>query len=418
MIPTAFLARLRVFIAGVTDFPVLPTAAMLWERFQQDRLGLTASALTFTSTLALVPFFAVVLSVFTAFPIFGQLQGALQQWLIDSLIPASISGSVMDYLTQFAGKASELGLAGFVGLAVTALSLMLTIDQTLNEIWRASQKRRLTQRILVYWAALTLGPLVMGASLAITSYLVTHSRGWLPDLPGGVDFALGLLQFALMAGGLALLYRIVPNTPVKWRHALAGGVFVALGLALARQSLGWYLASIPTYSLIYGTFATVPILLLWIYVSWLIVLFGAVIAAYLPSLLGGVSRRGGGPGWDFLLATEVLQALARVRRTRTRGLTLPQLARWLKVDTLQLGPVMAALQSLDWVGQLATSAENEEPRHVLLAEPAHTPLAPLMARLLLASDRKLDGVWRRKPLDELRLADILPAEDENQDKSA
>ncbi len=415
---TALRARLRDFVTGVTDFPVLPTAATLWERFQQDRLGLTASSLTFTTTLALVPFFAVVLSVFTAFPIFGRLQDALEQYLVASLIPKGIASNVMDYLTQFASQASQLGLAGFVGLAVTALSLMLTIDQTLNEIWRASQKRRLTQRILVYWAALTLGPLVMGASLAITSYLVTHSRGWLPDLPGGVDFALGVLQFALMAGGLALLYRFVPNTPVKWKHALAGGVFVALGLALARQVLSWYLASIPTYSMIYGTFATVPILLLWIYVSWLIVLFGAVIAAYLPSLLSGVARRGGGPGWDYLRATDELQALARVRRTRTRGLTLPQLARWLKVDTLQLSPVMAVLGSLDWVGQLATSAGNEEPRHVLLADPALTPLAPLMARLLLASDRKLDGAWRRKPLADLLLADILPPEEESQDKSA
>ena len=272
--------RAQSFVTDVTDFPVLPTAATLWERFQQDRLGLTASSLTFTTTLALVPFFAVVLSVFTAFPVFAQMREALEQWLASSVIPASIARNVLDYLTQFAGKASELGLVGFAVLTFTAVSLVLTIDQTLNQIWRVTVKRPLGQRVLVYWAALTLGPLVMGASLAISSYVLTASRGWLPDIGGGVNLALDTVQFVLMTFGLTLLYRFVPNTPVKWKHALAGALFVAVCMALAKWGLGLYLSRIPTYSLIYGAFATVPILLLWIYMSWLIVLFGAVIAAY------------------------------------------------------------------------------------------------------------------------------------------
>ena len=399
--------RLRTFVTDVTDFPVLPTAATLWERFQQDRLGLTASSLTFTTTLALVPFFAVVLAVFTAFPLFAEMKGALEQWLIDSLIPSSISKNVLDYLTQFATKASELGTVGLAVLFVTALSLMLTIDHTLNAIWRVSATRPLGQRLLVYWAALTLGPLVMAGSLAITSYVVSHSRGLIPDVPGSVGFALDTLQAALMVGGLTLLYRFVPNTPVKWKHALAGAVFVAVCIGLAKQILGWYLSSMPTYSLIYGAFATVPILLLWIYLCWLIVLFGAVIAAYLPSLLSGVARRGGGPGWEFQLAVEVLQALSRMRGTATRGLKLPQLANLLRVDTLQLSPVMEALQSLDWVGQLATERDNEEPRHVLLIEPTKEPLRPLVERLLLKPDRALDACWQNEGVAGLTVADLL-----------
>ncbi len=408
-------SRVKTFVTDVTDFPVLPTAATLWERFQQDRLGLTASSLTFTTTLALVPFFAVVLSVFTAFPIFGQLRDALEQWLAHSLIPASIARNVLDYLTQFASKASELGLAGFAVLTFTAVSLVLTIDHTLNAIWRVTVKRPLGQRVLVYWAALTLGPLVMGASLAISSYVLTASRGWLPDIGGGVDLALDTVQFLLMMLGLTLLYRFVPHTPVKWRHALAGGLFVAVCLALAKWGLGLYLARIPTYSLIYGAFAAVPILLLWIYMSWLIVLFGAVIAAYLPSLMSGVARRGGGPGWEFQLAVEVLQSLARVRDTRTRGLTLPQLASWLKVDTLQLSPVMGALCSLDWVGQLGTQTENEEPRYVLLFDPARQPLRPLVERLLLRPDKALSGWWDHDFLANMKVADLLPPRDGGSD---
>ncbi len=403
----ALAARAQAFLTELTDFPVRPTAHTLWQRFRQDRLGLTASALTFTTVLALVPFVAVALSVFTAFPAFGQLQQALQQWLIDSLIPASIADSVMGYLTQFAGQASELGLLGFAGLTLVSLSLMLTIDKTLNQIWRSSQTRPLSQRILVYWTALTLGPLVMGASLAISSYVVTASRGWLPDLPGSVDAALALLQLLLMVGSLTLLYRLVPNTPVRWRHALAGALFVSVCLGLARQGLGWYLTRMPTYSVIYGTLATLPILLLWIYLGWLIVLFGAVIAAYLPSLLSGVARRSGGPGWDFRLALELLQALAAARDGAGRGLTLPQLAQALRVDALQLSAAMAALTGLDWVGQLGTRSENEEPRHVLLIEPRRQLLRPLVERLLLAPDEALAGWWARGLRSEATVADVL-----------
>ncbi|HMN21568.1 MAG TPA: YihY family inner membrane protein [Ottowia sp.] len=407
MNPTVPGGRLRRAVADLAEFPLGATALTLWQRFQQDRLSLTASSLTYTTVLALVPFFAVVLSVFTAFPAFGQLQAALQQWLVESLIPGSIAGHVMGYLTQFASKASQLGLIGMAGLTVTAVSLMLTIDKTLNQIWRTSRQRPLGQRVLVYWAALTLGPLVMGASLAITSYVVTVSRGWLPDLPGGVDFALAALQFLLLTGGVTLLYRYVPNTPVRWAHALAGAVFVTICLGLARGALGLYLARIPTYSAIYGAFATLPILLLWIYLSWLIVLLGAVIAAYLPSLLAGAMRRPDGPGWEFRLAIELLAALARARSAPARGLTRPELAHALQVDVLQLAPLLDALDALDWVGELGTRRENEEPRLVLLAEPAAVPLAPLVDRLLLAPAAEAVPAWRDKPLAALTLSDAL-----------
>jgi membrane protein len=272
------------------------------------------------------------------------------------------------------------------------------------------RQRPIGQRVLIYWAVLTLGPLVMAASIAITSYVVTRSRGWLPGLagiPGGINVALGLLQFALLTGALTLLYRYVPNTPVRWREALAGGLLACLGLTLTRLGLGWYLGRIPTYSVIYGAFATLPILLLWIYLSWLIVLFGAVIAAYLPSLLHGMSRaslrHGGTPGWDFQLALEIMQQLAR----DTHGLTQAQLAAALRTDALHLAGPLDALHALDWVGQLATRTENQPPRHVLLANPATTPLAPLLRALLLPQDAALQGVWEAGPLGALRLQDVL-----------
>ena len=404
-------SRAKTFLDEVTDFPVLPTAATLWERFRQDRLGLTASSLTFTTTLALVPFFAVVLSVFTAFPVFGQLRDALERWLIESLIPASISRNVLDYLTQFASKASELGTVGLAVLFVTVLSLILTIDRTLNDIWRVQRLRPLGQRVLIYWAAITLGPLLMGASLALTSYVMSASGGLVKRLPDGVQLLFDSIQFVVLAGGMAALYHYVPNTPVKWRHAWTGGLFVAVCIELAKKVLAVYLGKVPTYSVVYGAFATLPILLVWIYVAWVIVLLGAVVTAYLPSLLAGVARRGTVAGWTFQLAVEVLQQLHRVRHQPLKGLRPSQLAQLLRVDGLQLAPVLEALTALDWVGQVNDAAVGEadvpESRYVLLANPGTTPLAPLVQRLLLERSESLQPLWSKARLEGLLLEDVL-----------
>src|SRR4029453_17274605 len=301
----------RQLLSDLTHFPWKSTALTLGERFREDRLGLTASSLTFTTTMALVPFFTVALAVFTAFPVFGKLQGAVQAWLVQSLVPDAIARQVLGYLTQFAGKASRLGALGLAVLFITALALVLTIDRTLNSIWRVKRPRPLGQRVLIFWAVMTLGPLLLGASLSISSYLISASRGLVAAMPGGVQLMLDVIQFFLLAAGLAALYRYVPNTPVRRSHAWAGGLFASIGIELARSLLALYLGKVPTYSAVYGAFATVPILLVWIYIAWVIVLWGAVIAAYLPSLLAGTRRRAAAHGWQFQLAMEVLQHLAR-----------------------------------------------------------------------------------------------------------
>lgn len=379
---------------------------LLSSRLAEDRLPLTASSLTYTTVLALVPLFTVVLSVLTAFPMFDEMQGALQEWLAQSLIPASISGNVMRYLTQFSDKASSLGMIGIIGLIVTSLSLVLTIDKTLNQIWRCRARRPVGQRILVYWAALTLGPFVLGSSLGISSYILSSSTGWLPASSQLIDAFLGLLRLALMAGGLTLLYRFVPNTPVRWKHALAGAVLVALCMALARHGLGLYLARAHTYTTIYGAFSVVPILLLWIYISWLIVLFGAVVAAYLPTLACRIQSREG-PGQRFVLACGVVGALFEARRTGQGGLTLHDLAEQLRTDPIMLGDILQNLQQMKWTGRLSTQNENEAGRHVLLLDSPDAPLKPLVSKFLLDLAQLERSGWAQKPLDELMLADVL-----------
>jgi membrane protein len=390
----------------LSDFPWGNTAAVLGERFREDRLGLTASSLTFTTTIAMVPFFTVALALFTVFPMFSAMQGRVQRWLIESLIPDNIARQVLGYLNQFASKASGLGVAGLVLLLVTAIALILTMDKTLNNIWRVRTPRPFAQRVLIYWAAITLGPLVLALSLSTTAYVFSVSRDVVGR--GMLKLVFDTFEFVLLAGGMASLYHYVPNTRVKWVHAWAGGVFVAAAIEIAKRLLAYYLSLVPTYSVLYGAFATVPILLVWIYVAWVIVLLGAVIAAYLPSLLTGVARRGGTPGWRLQLAVETLQQLARAQTTPSKGLGAGELVMRMKVDALQLAPVLETLVALDWIGPLAEEPDNEDPRYVLLADVRSTRLEPLLKELLMPQAPALDTLWHKGPLRTLVLQDVLP----------
>ena len=408
MIPgMKFPPSLEALLVDLSHFPWRDTAITLRQRFREDRMGLTASSLTFTTSIALVPFFTVALAVFTAFPMFSTLQEALQAWLVKSLIPDNIARQVLGYLTQFSGQASKLGGAGLAVLLVTAIALILTIDRTLNAIWRVRKPRPLAQRVLIYWAAITLGPLVLAASLAVTSYVVSASSGLVGALPISLRFVLDVAQFFLVVSGMAALYRYVPNTYVKWSHAFVGGLFVASGIEIGKKILSLYLSAVPTYSMVYGAFAALPILLVWIYVSWVIVLMGAVITAYLPSLLAGVSRRGSAHGWNFQLAIEMLQYLDKARSTPRMGMNAEQLADLLEVDMLQLEPVLETLVELDWVGQLNDAEGDSASRYLLLVDPDATLLAPLMQQLLLDRAPSVHKLWEKAGWPLLHLRDAL-----------
>jgi membrane protein len=397
-------SRAHELVQTLQRWPWLDTARTLRERFREDRLGLTASSLTFTTLIALVPMVTVMLAVFSAFPMFASFQKALETYFLQSLVPDEIAKPVLMALTQFAAKAARLGSVGLALLVLTALALMLTIDRALNAIWRVRRPRPLAQRVLVYWAAMTLGPLVLGISLSLTSWALTASQGIVRALPGGISLLLSTLEFALMAGGMAALYRFVPHTHVRWRHALSGGIFVAIGLEVAKRLLAWYVESIPTISAVYGAFAAVPILLLWIYVGWLIVLWGAVIAAYAPSLWLRIARMPAAPGHRFALALSVIGALARARSGSRRGLAIHELAAALATDPLQIEPVVDTLVGLDWVAPLD---EEGSQRLVLLADPGTTPARALVNALLLESTPATRVFRERTGLERMTLADLI-----------
>ncbi len=400
-----FQHRWQALAELLRTWPWLATVRTLRLRFREDHLGLTASSLTFTTVISLVPLVTVMLALFTAFPMFAKFQVALQQYFLQSLVPESIARPVLQSLTTFAGKASRLGGVGLVVLLFSALALVFTIDRTLNGIWRVPKPRPLAQRVLVYWAAMTLGPLVLGVSLSLTSYAISASRGVVNALPGGVALLLGVFEFAVLAVGMSALFRFVPNTHVRWTHAVAGGLFVAIGFELAKRALAWYVASVPTYSAVYGAFATLPIFLLWIYLGWVIVLLGAVIAAYAPSLGLRVVRLADAPGQSFALAIGVLGALAQARRGPEHGLGLHRLAGALRIDPLQLQPVLQALQAMDWCGELAD--EPGDPRHVLLIEPGRTPVLPLIRALLIEENSRTAAFRSKAGLDAMTVADLI-----------
>jgi membrane protein len=385
-------------------WPWLDTLKTLLQRFREDRLGITASSLTFTTLISLVPLVTVMLALFSAFPMFSTFQGALEKYFLQSLVPDSIAKPVLSALTQFANKANRLGTVGLVFLLFTALALILTIDRTLNSIWRVRTPRPIAQRVLVYWGAVTLGPLLLGVSLTITSYAISASKGIVGSLPGGVELLLEALEFLLLAAGMAGLFHYVPNTHVRWRHALAGGLFVAVGFELAKRLLAWYLRQVPTYAMVYGAFATVPIFLVWIYLGWVIVLLGAVIAAYAPSLQMHAVRRPDMPGARFQLAVAVLRTLAAARDGAKHGLRSEDLAQALRADPLQTDPILDALVGIDWVGRLD---EAGSARYVLLSDPALTPAAPLLSLLLLDRSPAMGVFWRRAGFDAMTLRELL-----------
>ena len=402
------IERFRKWLQEVAQVPWFGALHTLRERFREDRLGLTASSLTFTTTIALVPLITVALAVFTAFPMFAKFQDVLQKWLIESLVPDNIARQVLGYLNQFAGKASKLGVAGLAVLLGTALALVFTIDRTLNNIWRVRTPRPFAQRVLIYWAAITLGPLLLGISLSMTSYALTVSKGLVGDMGGGVTLLLDTLQFLLVAAGMATMFRYVPNTDVRWGHAWVGGLFVSTGIELAKKLLALYVAKVPTYSVVYGAFATVPILLVWIYVAWVIVLLGAALTAYLPSLIAGGTRRRLVHGWQFQLALEVVHQLEVASQCEDKGLPLATLCDGLQVDPLRLEPVLEVLVALDWIGHLNEApTQGSSARFVLLIDPEKTQLEPLMQRLLLNRNAVTENLWQIGRWPDMTLRDAL-----------
>jgi membrane protein len=248
-------------------------------RLQQDRCSEMAASLTFTTLLSLVPLLTIMLTVFSAFPVFTDLAAHLKEFVLSNMLPETGGKMITRYMEQFAESASRLTAVGIVFLAVTAMWMILTVDDAFHRIFRVTHQRGMLQRVLVYWAVITLAPLLVGGSLSLTSWLIGFSVGYTQQLPA---LGIGVLKFIpviLTSAAFTLLFRVVPNRYVPMNHAIIGGIIAAVTFETMNRAFAFYISHFPTYKLVYGAFASVPIFLLWIYLSWLTLLFGAIITA-------------------------------------------------------------------------------------------------------------------------------------------
>ncbi|MFO1224778.1 MAG: YihY family inner membrane protein [Burkholderiaceae bacterium] len=255
-------------------------------RAAQVRLPQAAAGLTLTTALSIVPLLAVGFALFRRFPLFRPLEAAIEQHLFRSLLPADIAGAVLKHLHRFAANASGLTLVGSLLVVLAAVMLLVTVEGAINEMWGV-RKRPWPHRVGLYALALVAGPVLVGASLWASAALLGASMGLVRSVPPPLGFALEAGPLALCSISLACLFHWLPNAPVRWRDAIAGGVLGGIALELGKRAFTAYLIQGPTYRSLYGAFATLPVFLLWLYFSWLVTLSAALVTAHLG--------RGAGP---------------------------------------------------------------------------------------------------------------------------
>ena len=278
-------------------------------RLKEESLQQVAASLTFTTVLALVPVLTIALAIFTRFPMFDTFRTSLQAYFIQSVMPKEIANTILNYLTMFASKATRLSVAGAVALIFTSVATMNVIERVFNRIWRVRQERRWIKRILVYWAIITLGPVLVGLSVTLSSHVFMAAGFMLTERPMIAALTYTVVSVAVTTCGFTFLYTVVPNRDVEWRDAAWGGMVAGLAFEVAKRVFAIFITTSPTYSRIYGALAALPLFLLWVYVSWMITLVGALLVAALPVVKYERWWHEAVPGGEFVDAMAILRVL-------------------------------------------------------------------------------------------------------------
>ena len=365
-------------------------------RFHRGRGMQAAAALTYTTLLAMVPLFAIGFAIFSAFPAFETARSATEALIFKNLVPA-IAEPFRSYLNSFMQNASTLGAVGLIGLFVSAILLLATIESTFNAIWHVERQRHLLVRFLIFWTILSLGPLIIGLIFSTTS----DAFGALRHIWTEADLKAGLLDvggeardhiiaIVLQTVGFTLLFMIVPNRSVGWRDALIGGCLSGMAFEILKIGFGWYLTAFPTFQTIYGAMAVIPIFLVWVYLSWTVILFGAVFAASFPD-------------WWYLRQHNAAAQCVPARLFSVALLILSALRETvgpLKQDILEdvasaegVGLVLERLREAEFV------ARTEDDRFVLARNPAHYNLYDLYRGLGCAAHSVISAeTWEPTPI--------------------
>ncbi|KAB2842501.1 MAG: YihY family inner membrane protein [Burkholderiales bacterium] len=346
--------------------------ALVWQRFLWHRCSQTASSLSFTTLLALVPALVIFLGIFSLSPYFAGFAKAFKAFLFANLVPDAAGKITTVYMSQFISHAGKLTAAGTAVLSFSVLLLLLTLDQACNAIWLVRRVRPLWQRVLRYVVAMILGPLAIGVLLGLATRWLGKAAGWGPvlsEISGGISDLLPLVITTLV---LALVFRIIPKRHVPWRHAFMGGLVTAVVIELLQIGFGLYVRYLGTFKLIYGAFASVPIFLLWIYCLWVAVLLGAILTATLP-YWGRPNAFARPTPWEqYHLGLRVLDALrGKAGQERKGEGGWERLARRCETGFDVLGATVDRLVEAGWVletrrGWALTEAGQELPDEAVL----------------------------------------------------
>ncbi|HVM84440.1 MAG TPA: YihY family inner membrane protein [Candidatus Binatia bacterium] len=332
-------------LAGRTSKATPSFLKYLLARFQADGCLQVAGSLSYTSLLAIVPLLAIGLAMFAAFPFFSGLRQDLLKALFDNLAPSQ-GPIVQKYLDTFIRNAGKATGASILGIVVTAILLIHTIQVAFDRIWGSSVRRMRWSRFPVYWALITLGPILFGISFSISTYFFRIAgKADFYGISDGVEILGNIAPYALEASGFALFYRLMPTRPVRIPDAIWGGLSAALLFEVVKRLFGLYLKYVPTYQAVYGALATVPIFLLWMYLAWVTALIGAEVTAALPEWRSG--RRSVSPlhrrGDQLSLALATL-VLLKEARTHGAGLRSQDIVKELEADPVRMQSILEALK--------------------------------------------------------------------------
>ncbi|MBK1698734.1 YihY family inner membrane protein [Rhodovibrio salinarum] len=322
------------------------------KRFVGDDGLRLASGLSYASLLALVPLLAIALAILTAFPVFDGVEKRVVATLLDEFLPQTDAEMAVRFET-FLDNANRLTAPGLLGLAATALLLLSNINGAFNTIWRVHEPRPLATRVLVYWTLLTLGPLLLGGSISVTSYFFASIRQSGLDSWGGLDILLTRgFAIALAAVGFGIIFYVAPNRRVHAWHAALGGLVAAVLFELLKGAFALYLSLVPGYQAVYGALASIPIFLVWLFLVWCVVLLGAEVVAGLPEWRAARARGHArvGPGGKLALALAILDRL-HAGALEGRQLKRAEAIRGLPVTPAEIDEIANALREAGFIAR-------------------------------------------------------------------
>lgn len=374
--------------------PLVDFARMAWRRFREERCLQIASSLTFTALLATVPIITVALTIISAFPVFHEFTRNIERFVVTNMLPQS-AGTIATYAQQFADNAAKLTAFGIAFLFVTAMIVLSTIDRAFNQIWRVPRPRTTVQRAFIYWALLTVGPILVGASLSLTSWVVSLSLGLVRDVPFAGLLLLKMIPILLTGLAFSFVYIALPNRRVLVRDALSGGFLAALAFEGMKHGFAFYITQFPTHKMVYGAFASVPIFLLWIYLSWVVVLCGGIAAAVMPEWRERAAVAEPVPGSQFLDALQILRILWEAHHVGDT-VTGPRLHSTVKLPIDRIEALLDAMSEARWVGRVGRG-------WALIRDAAEISVADVYHLFVFRGDARLSARQSGHELDRLVL---------------